>query len=344
MKKELILTAFLFASILPLHAEASDLQDGVESFESPREFLCNRSDGVIREILKNVGRLCFQSRLFHLNRVVLMGLHGNDIGLLRENDFRGLNALKTLRMGNLVSKAFYPDLFKPLQSLESLTLISDQVRQYPKFIFDDLPTLKSLQLYSDADSLKIEPDSFTLLQDLMELEITGKLFSLPTTPFSQLRNLRYLSLAARYKLEGLDVSVLFGLENLTHLRIINTNITALPLGVFDNSPKLEFLKIHKGYFSNLHVNLLRGLTELRFVKLSYNQFTTVPLGFFQNNPKLEVIGLSSDKITSLQEGLFDNLPKLREIRLRMNLMDPTTTEWLIRRHGSIIVDTSPSVE
>ena len=110
-----------------------------------------------------------------------------------------------------------------------------------------------------------------------------------------------------------------GLTNLGILGISNTQLTTLPVNVF-NGLSLETLELDNNQLTSLPVNIFQPLRgDLLSIHLDNNQLTSLPDDLFDGLTHLEIIDLDDNQLgPSLPEDLFDGLRNLYKIELRNN--------------------------
>ena len=116
----------------------------------------------------------------------------------------------------------------------------------------------------------------------------------------------------------LEVGDLAGLSGLTTLFFVNSELSELPSGVFDDLVSLQVVVITSGRLTRLPADLFASNPALERVDFLGNRLETLPQGFLDNNPQLLNLGLSWNRLTSLPHGLLDAMPNLTTLSVNSN--------------------------
>lgn len=191
--------------------------------------------------------------------------------------------------------------------------------------FTNLPNLQSLSLRSEND-LSVNIPNFTNLPNLKMLLLDfRKLSNIPN--FSNLPNLEQLYIqslnypSSPYSPDYFKTSTLtlpdFNLPKLTHLNIVNVNLTGNSIPNFSKLPNLVVLNLQN---NNLVGNIpnFSNLPNLVTLDLAYN-YLTGNIPNFSNVPKLGGLNLAANYLTGSVPD-FSNLPNLLGINLAANFL------------------------
>ncbi|XP_076396662.1 uncharacterized protein LOC105663427 [Megachile rotundata] len=104
------------------------------------------------------------------------------------------------------------------------------------------------------------------------------------------------------------------------LLYLKYNKASLPLGIFNNTPKLQTLFLSGSTINHLEPSIFDPLTKLNSLSLRINNFTDKQLkpGIFDNLASLTYLELSSSNLITLPENIFAKLESLRWLTLRNN--------------------------
>lgn len=123
---------------------------------------------------------------------------------------------------------------------------------------------------------------------------------------------------SRANLAALQSDDLAGLSGLTHLRLNNNRLTALPATLFRDLDSLEFLSLSDNRFATLPNTIFQGLDTLTRLLLNGNDGIVLPANVFQPLTRLEELELSRNRFTTLPTGIFRGLRNLEELDLNQN--------------------------
>jgi len=89
-----------------------------------------------------------------------------------------------------------------------------------------------------------------------------------------------------------------------------TDALEIPAGLFDSNPALENVDIYHTRLSSLPIGLFDATTNLNFVRIqAKNALTSFPAGFFSQNTALTSVYLQEmSSISFFPSGTFENLP------------------------------------
>uniref|UniRef100_A0A8C4TFJ0 Toll-like receptor 9 n=1 Tax=Erpetoichthys calabaricus TaxID=27687 RepID=A0A8C4TFJ0_ERPCA len=260
------------------------------------------------------------------NNVISLNLDGNDIHLVKNNDFWDLPSLSDVSIaGNCLPQA--------LRSLK-------------------IPNCKMV----------IERNAFVKLKRLMNLNLSGNsLTSLPKFPESlvslylernHIFHLQYSNFSGLSRLELLylgqncyyanpcqtsffmEEDTMRDLKNLHNLSLIFNNITAVPQNLPNN---LEMLDLRENKIERITFEDFANLTNLRYLNLEWNcqrcdhaaqpcfpcpnnASMKIDSNTFQNQENLHYLSLRGNSLRTVPNGLFDPLVKLSRLELSDNLL------------------------
>ena len=235
------------------------------------------------------GGIC--DRHEHIQREILWTLDKDDCADVSDGDLASITGQLDLA-DHYTFTALEADDLLGLTSVERL-FINVNVDQVPLGIFDDLASLRELQIYhhtyGDRDHTVILPNG--LFESLTNLEMLY-VGIVPTEP-----------------------GLFDPLRNLTRLAIGHTTSTTLPQGIFDRLHSLEELYVGHTDLNTVHPGIFDELQSLKVLNLGDNALTEVPAGLFDSLGQLEWLSLRENQLTSLPAGIFDNLQNLEVLWL-----------------------------
>ncbi len=95
-------------------------------------------------------------------------------------------------------------------------------------------------------------------------------------------------------------------------------LDTLPLGIFDNLQKLNYLDLGLNDIHSLPNGMFDFLPNLEFLNISGNRLKTLPMGIFNTLPNLKALGLRNNEIKELNDEIFQGLQKLTHLNLAGN--------------------------
>ena len=164
----------------------------------------------------------------HKTSLELLDLSNNELAVLPENVFSGLNKLQTLDFSENLISTFYEFTFAGLHSLQTLSFYRNRIRSIPDNAFCGLDSLTNLEMTYNLVSF-LGDNSFMHLSSLISLDLSSNVISfLCNDTFKGLDKLQNLDLTMNF-LDNLPLSPFHDLVSLQTLQM-------LPLGVI--SPTL----------------------------------------------------------------------------------------------------------
>ena len=220
--------------------------------------------------------------------------------------FAGLPNLRELRMNALQEPLLRKDTFEGLPNLNRLSLgRSDQLAELEKGVFDTLPNLDSLALWSNRLT-SLQPGLFGALSKLRVLNLIGNdLESLESGVFEGLGNLQILYLESNH-LTNLQPGLFGGLSNLKTLLLEDNRLTNLQPGLFGTLPNLQYLNLRRNDLASLDPGVFDGIRSLRGLYLEDNRLTALEKGVLGHWPSLQHLYLDGNGLNALDRSLFSS--------------------------------------
>ena len=237
---------------------------------------------------------------------------------LKEGDFAGLSALRTLTLSFNELSSLPAGVFSGLSALVDLDLVGNRLSSLPAGVFSGLSALVHLDLAANELS-SLPAGVFSGLSALVQLDLTAnELSSLPAGVFSGLSALAYLDLTAN-SVDPLPVTV--------------SLVSAWP-GAFKATA-------HTGapFHMEVPVSVTNGTIEGRVTTV------TIPSGSVESGPLTVTRTPGATGAVTADIGTLPGLPQnhsgyahVKSADLPLTVVDPTTTTT-----GSDLVVGSPSV-
>lgn len=202
-----------------------------------------------------------------LENVYVFKMYKSKFPEIKNETFRGLNALKTLEMELNQIEVLNSRSFAYLFKLEKLTLTDNMIRKLPAFVFSDLKELESLYINNNQIE-EIDENAFEGLTHLYVLSLTRNfIHTINTTEFSKIKKLQHLHL------EYNKIKSLSGQLNLPELKFLQLNdneLTNLNKNVFRNCEKLESVDLSSNMLGNLNEQPFLSLQQLKLLNIGSN--------------------------------------------------------------------------
>ena len=213
--------------------------------------------------------LCYSASM-PLTSLEKLTLGGNQITMVKCDDFSGLSQLRILHLGSNKIGSIEPGSFSDLCSLTSLHLSHNSIEKLDHSVFSGLENLKFLDL-SHNSVQSIGQSSFRDLVSLEEFDFS----------FSE-------SEAA----VQIDEEFLLGLTSLTWLYLKNNRVEYIASKAFVHTPNLVHLNLSRNRIAQINKDTFVGLEKLKHLDFSYNPIELIHKDVFRNLKALNRLGLS----------------------------------------------------
>ena len=271
-----------------------------------------------------------------LAREALRGLHKLKKISLKQNFLSCLTGCSFLSEGsplksllsldlsdNVISNSHASVQFRQevFPKLRTLILSNNRLQSIKRGMFDDLSTLKVLDLTENPISF-IEPSSFETLHSLQTLVIRGSLHltMLQNGTFRGLRKLQHLNLNNN-QLQVIHPKAFRGLHNLQVLEVNGNRIggSGLPENYLPlETTSLRKLDIGNNRFELLPTGIVYQNRMLRVLIMHYNRVAQIDKGSFHMLRLLQTLDLSFNDIMNFDDTSFEQLRKLHSLNLAGN--------------------------
>lgn len=179
-----------------------------------------------------------------------------------------------------------------------------------------IKAVQSLTLTSRSD-VSIVRQHLSGLNSLTRLGFNGfGLTNLPEDLFEDVANISSLDL--RSNKVHLPVNIFQNLHKLEFLELGFNNLSTLEDGIFRNLKILKHLNLWGNNLQNLTKEAFREVTSNVELDLSSNNMNTLRPDIFEYLVNMTTINLSANRFTSLPEGIFHHNKKLSQIRFLNN--------------------------
>ncbi|KAK3600848.1 hypothetical protein CHS0354_014213 [Potamilus streckersoni] len=152
-----------------------------------------------------------------------LDLQGNNITVIRRNDFRGLRQLRILHLLKNNIRSIERGSFQDLVAMERLRLDRNQMSHIPDLLFANMPNLERLDL------------SFNHLRSIGRKTLKGSVV---------LRNLQL----DHNQISCIADTAISGLGEMLYLTLNNNNLTTLPNNLFADMQRLKVLRLRDNRF------------------------------------------------------------------------------------------------
>ncbi|KFW84691.1 Insulin-like growth factor-binding protein complex acid labile subunit [Manacus vitellinus] len=231
---------------------------------------------------------------------------------LQFTDFRRMSVLEELVLSCSGTESIENNTFKALNSLKSLELCKNQLKQIPTFLPSGLEILK----LADNSINTLHATDFAGLMKLRVLDIRNNLIAtLPPSAFSSLCNLQSLILDGN-NMES--VSAPFKLPRLKYLSMADNKLNSFPTNFFASFQNLQFLSLSGNFLTKVPLDLPRSLLSLNLEK---NRLKMVRLRDMKHLENLSEFFLSENRLTSIDGAqLLLNLTTLELSKNQLHTM------------------------
>ncbi|XP_054636129.1 toll-like receptor 3 isoform X1 [Dunckerocampus dactyliophorus] len=275
-------------------------------------------------------------------------LSDNNIKHLTMSTFEGLKSLKNLVLIKALVKSHTSSTpiiddfsFRPLSSLESLSLRQTSAREITEHTFTGLESLKELDMsWGSYVSLKtinkmtlislggspllelnltatgigqIQPGAFSHLKNLTSIALDFNFIKQTLTgkEFEGLDQLRELNMSFNHQTINLSSRSFVSVPNLKVLTLAKSlMVTALNLDPSPFKPlsKVTYLDLSNNNIANIHGNLLDGLVNLQVLKLQHNNLAKLWKDANLGGPMLYLKGLENLLSLQMDSNGLDEIP------------------------------------
>ncbi|XP_069692856.1 slit homolog 2 protein-like [Periplaneta americana] len=287
--------------------------------------ICSVNDGGIIQSI--------QPRAFNDIEISTLDMSRNEIKILKEDMFQGLNSLRVLILSENKLKSIHLGTFRHLNSLRLLKLSNNFINNLQSGIFRELSQLETLDL-NNNNIQSIEGHVFGGTSDDSYITSLNKLRKL---------DLHYNEIAT------LHPESFYGLQSLEYLDLSSNKILYLPAALLRGLSSLHHVDFHKNNISILHTETFKHNLNLRNLDLSDNNLSSkyfihnetckqfgLLASVFENNLKLEKLHIAGNNIKRIDLETFTHLIHLKEFGIQDNplLCDcqmQKIWDWTIRR-------------
>ncbi|XP_050539406.1 protein artichoke [Daktulosphaira vitifoliae] len=251
-----------------------------------------------------------------------LGLSRNVIRELPSDVFQDFKKLKVLDLGGNLLLSIEPTMFSGLENtLEFLNLQGNRIATIsPDPI--NLQSLKSLDL-SFNQLKEIPRHTFMMMSSLLNLNLSHNphLGLIPVSVFHPLSQLQKLDLSFT-NIKILSPELFFKTNSLTHLNIRCNGITEIPETMFQTLSNLIWLDVSENQIANIRIGSFAGLSSIKYINLSKNKLSSFKGEYFitkrSSGTSLEEIDMSNNQISYLFPSTFKVHPSIKSIRLSNN--------------------------
>ncbi|XP_032040361.1 nephrocan-like [Aythya fuligula] len=291
--------SYLLVFLFSFHCGLSTTCPRRCSCDSAQSVQCYRATEIPREIPSTTRRLYISH---------------SKIKRLQITDFRRMSALEELVLSCSGTESIENNTFKALNTLKSLELYKNQLKQIPTCLPSGLEILK----LADNSITTLHASDFEGLMKLRVLDIRNNLIAtLPWSVFSSLCNLQSLILDGN-NMES--VSAPLQLPRLQYLSMADNKLNSFPTSFFASFQNLQFLSLSGNLLTKVPLDLPKSLLSL---KLEKNRLKTVRLRDMKHLENLTEFFLSENQLTSVDGAqLLPNLTTLELSKNQLQAMPP----------------------
>lgn len=255
-----------------------------------------------------------------------LDFHIDQDEILPDEIFKNNTDLKKLSIYINSAKNLPVRSFSFLNKLEELS-INGSVSMIPAEAFLDLKNLQKLYIAGIDD---LNDNALKGLSNLLELELQGKFFKIPTAVFKFIPKLKTFTFSSTIRDSDKPSTVLIKKTELQsylktqRLEIPKTTLT-LESDLFSNLVELEELNLQNAKIGKIEPNAFRGLRHLKKLRLDKNHLTSIESLALAGLSSLELLDLDTNKIKEINPKSFSELSKLKELYLNENFITTLCT-------------------
>ena len=226
-------------------------------------------------------------------------LNNNHLSKVTDVSFMidSLPILKFLDLSrNLIEDIPYGAL-RGYPKLQKLYLAENQINELSEEAFQDLPSLKDLDISKNK---------------LTSRSIDGSVFNLP--------NLKTLDVSFN-KLSKIKRRLLESLSSLKRLNLAQNGIVEIEEGSLQMTKSLDYLNISYNNMREISPTLFEGLSKLFELDLSHNELVTLTDHTFVDQRDLEFVNLANNQIQLVSSHLFAKLNRDESLMKMQNILD-----------------------
>ncbi|NXJ96108.1 NEPN protein, partial [Corythaixoides concolor] len=284
--------SYLLVVVFSFHSGLSTTCPRRCSCDPAQSVQCYRATEIPREIP-------FTTRRLYISH--------SKIKQLQFSDFRRMSALEELVLSCSGTESIENNTFKALNTLKSLELYKNQLKQIPTFLPAGLEILR----LADNSINTLHAADFEGLMKLRVLDIRNNLIvTLPPSAFASLCNLQSLILDGN-NIES--VSAPLKLPRLKYLSMADNKLNSFSTNFFASFQNLQFLSLSGNFLTKVPLDLPKSLLSL---KLEKNQLKTIRLRDMKHLENLSEFFLSENQLTSIDGAQL--LPNLTTLELSKN--------------------------
>ncbi|XP_068183530.1 leucine-rich repeat-containing G-protein coupled receptor 6 isoform X1 [Antennarius striatus] len=225
----------------------------------------------------------------NLSALVVLHLHNNQIRSMGARCFEGLHSLETLDL-NYNDLQEFPVAIRTLSKLQELGFHNNNIKAIPERAFMGNPHLQTIHFYENPIQF-VGRSAFQFLPKLHTLSLNGA---------SQIQEFPDLK----------------GTSSLEILTLTRAGLSALPLDLCEQLPRLRVLELSYNQIENLPSFL--HCSALQEIGLQYNKIKKIELSTFQQLASLRVLDLSWNMIKWIHPDAFVSLHSLIKLDLTEN--------------------------
>ncbi|XP_026188131.1 leucine-rich repeat-containing G-protein coupled receptor 6 isoform X1 [Mastacembelus armatus] len=225
----------------------------------------------------------------NLSALVVLHLHNNQIQSMGARCFEGLHSLETLDLNYNYLQEF-PVAIRTLSKLQELGFHNNNIKAIPERAFVGNPLLQTIHFYENP------------------IQFVGK------SAFQFLPKLHTLSLNGATQIQ--EFPDLKGTTSLEILTLTRAGLSALPLDLCEQLPRLRVLELSYNHIEDLQS--FYHCSALQEIGLQHNQIRRIESSTFQQLASLRALDLSWNMIEWIHPDAFTSLHSLIKLDLTEN--------------------------
>lgn len=226
-----------------------------------------------------------------------LDLSTNNIDNLPAAIFSGLGKLTHLRLDNNKMNFIADRALEGLLSLSMINLSDNHINSLPPELFNEARNVQQIYLQNNSINV-LAPGIFTELTQLLVLDLSH----------NELTS------------DWVNAGTLKRLKRLIYLDVSYNQLDRLEVGLFQDVPQLEILKLQDNRIEHIG-RTLSGLTHLHTLVLSNNHLHTIDEHAFTTITEIQVLSLDYNRISIIDPNALRNCTKLQDLHLNGNKLE-----------------------
>lgn len=277
-----------------------------------------------------------------LEKLNVLNLENNKLRFIPANGFAQLTQLKTIRLSHNLIKMIPLELFGQNTRLQNIYLNDNAIEWlFGEQTFQHLQHVNEFDLHNNpnanlancvvnAKSINIQNTNTKgcyIGSRTRRIIANNNQISFIEVNDAVTGNLEHVELGNN-RLQKMKNLTRF--EKLSHLNLMNNQITDIGLNSFANMDKLEVLNLRNSGLSKIYFGLFSHKSKLKVLDISYNKLGIIDFRMFLSMPNLVRMQLDGNKLSEMDAS------EIRKIFPALSKIGISSNDWLCTNLASII--------